>query len=396
MTPNRRTSAPAVLFYSAWPRGYHNLEAERKAEALAAAGYPVYYVAGVGIRNPRLSRPGKLADRIARKLGNRASRTAPTNGARLSDAALAVLPPRQLKTMRRLNARWIERQLHKAVPDLQDAVAWVRWPTPELADALAELRPAVLVYECVDAYIHTPGIVGKWIPIMEGAERRLVSQADTVVTCGEVLAERYRAWGAEVRVIPHGVDLFERFEPPRRGARPITTGFVGTLDYRLDMTVLTHIAGALPEWRMRLVGPIQPGFDPGRLAGFPNVSIEPPVPHHDLGRVLAEFDLGLMPYFDHPEQRAMCPVKNLELLAAGRPTVAKTTPALMPFRDLVYFADAPADFVTQLRRAHAEDSPERARARRKVAEQHTWDRRLSEVVALVDELVGRSGARASG
>ncbi len=387
-------SRPPVLFYSAWPRGYHNLEAERKAEALAAAGYPVYYVTGVGIRNPRLSRPGKLADRIARKLGNRASHTAPTDGARLRDAALAVLPPRQLKAMRRLNARWIERQLHKAVPDLQDAVAWVRWPTPELADALAELRPAVLVYECVDAYIHTPGIVGKWIPIMESAERHLVSQADMVVTCGEVLAERYRAWGAEVRVIPHGVDLFEWFEPARRGGRPITTGFVGTLDYRLDMTVLTHIAGALPDWRMRLVGPVQPGFDPGRLAGFPNVSIEPPVPHHHLGRVLAEFDVGLMPYFDHPEQRAMCPVKNLELLAAGRPAVAKKNPALLPYEEVLYFADNPTEFVAQLRRAYEEDSPQRARERRSIAERHTWDRRLAEVVALVGELVCVDGARA--
>jgi len=75
MDCDRRTQRPVkpapVLFYSAWPLGYHNVEAERKARAIAAAGHEVFYVTGIGTRNPRLRRPRKLIDRVVRKLHHR-------------------------------------------------------------------------------------------------------------------------------------------------------------------------------------------------------------------------------------------------------------------------------------------------------------------------------------
>jgi glycosyltransferase involved in cell wall biosynthesis len=401
-----------ILFYSAWPLGYHNLEAERKAQTLAQAGYSVTYVAGVGIRNPSVSNLPKLFDRTTRALlarwpgadrkthGSPPPRSDPSddsedlgsptarNSQTLREGAVAVAPPRQYEAMRRLNSAWLTRQLRRQVSPWDEALAWIRWPTPELVDALPRLRPARVLYEAVDAYEATPGIVGPWVAILARYERRLVELADVVVVPGERLAERYRSWGATVRVIPHGVDLGHWSGRSPTASEPVVVGFVGTLDSRLDIDVLRAIAGAHPEWRVRLIGPMQDGFSAGALADLANVTIEPPVAADTVPLVLGGFDLGVMPYLDHPNTTHMTPVKNLEYMAAGVPAVARRVPALEPYGELLYFASSPDEFVREAERALAEQSAERIAARRALAEGHGWPRRLDEVTALADELTG--------
>jgi glycosyltransferase involved in cell wall biosynthesis len=389
------SSARPLFFYSTWPLGYHNVEAERKALAFAQTGFRVVYVNSIGFRNPDLSTAGNAARLLLRKLEHRGRARRDPVRPELSTASLLVAPPRQLPFVRRLNARWVERQLRALSDRWAEAVAWVRWPAPELVDALARLRPAALVYECYDAYRHTPGVRGRWIEVFERAERALVAQADAVVVPSEPLAERFRAWGADVRLLPHGVELFDWREPAPGPSAPVTIGYAGTLDYRLDMKVLRGVAERLPGWRLRLIGPVQEGFDPAALADLPNVSVEPAVPHSRLGETLAGFDVGVMPYFDDPNYHHMCPVKNLELFAAGKPAVARPNAALMRFSGLLYFAESPEEFARELERAVRENTAERARERRAAAEANTWERRLDEMGALVEEILARSPVRAT-
>jgi glycosyltransferase involved in cell wall biosynthesis len=210
---------------------------------------------------------------------------------------------------------------------------------------------------------------------------------------GEHLAERFRGRRADVRVIAHGVDLEAfPFAPPRPRTGPAAVvGFVGTLDYRIDMAFLRCAATAHPEWRIRLIGPIHEGFDPGRLADLGNVTVEPPIPYADVGRTIASFDASMMPYFDAPTYRAMVPLKNFEIMAVGRPAAGRPTRALEPYRDLVYLADTPDAFLAGLERALDEDSEALARRRRAVAEHNTWAAKIDEMLILLDSLQAGPG-----
>jgi glycosyltransferase involved in cell wall biosynthesis len=384
-------AGPGLLFYSAWGLGYHNTEAERKALGLADRGWDVVYVAGVGLRNPRLRTAGKAVGRLRSGLAPAGARTVDEVQG-LRTASLIVVPPRQLAVLRRVNAALVARRLRAVIADWPSAVAWVRWPTPEVVDALAVLAPAGIVYECVDAYHHTPGVTGRWSAIHDAAERALARRATVCVAPNQALAEHLRGQGAtDVRIVPHGVDLFAR-RPPRAMPERLdaaVVGFVGTLDYRLDVGVLRAIALAHPAWRVRLIGPVQEGFDPAALTDLANVSVEAPVAHERLGEVLAGFDAGVMPYVDDPVFRFMAPVKTLELLAAGRPAVARASPALLEHRELLSFADTPAEFVARLEQVLADDSEALAARRRAVAEGGSWDRRLEEVGRIAAEAAGR-------
>jgi glycosyltransferase involved in cell wall biosynthesis len=388
------SGGPPVLFYSGWRLGYHNLEAERKARALAAAGYRVIYVGGIGIRNPSVSQLSVHSARVRRLLAGRArSRRTADDADGLRSTSIVVAPPRQYGWARALNARWVARQLRSQVAPWSDTLAWVRWPTPELVDALSLLKPARVVYECVDAYDHTPGVVGSWASIFERYERALVERSDLVVVPGEQLARRFRALDADVRVVPHGVDLIPWRWRPIKPDGELVVGFIGTLDFRLDVPVLRAIAERHRNWRLRLIGPIQLGFEPRLLADLENISVEPAVPADQVPHLIASFDLGIMPYADHPHVAHMTPLKCLEFLAAGIPTVARHSLALEPYSELLYFADSPQTFVEQLERALTEDSRERAQARRAAAEQTDWPRRLAQITAIADELTERLVSR---
>lgn len=71
--------------------------------------------------------------------------------------------------------------------------------------------------------------------------------------------------------------------------------------------------------------------------------------------------------------------------------MARPTPALEPYADLLRFAETPEGFVAELERAVAEDSPEQARARRRRAEESAWERRLEELDGLLEEVLARKG-----
>lgn len=386
----------SMLFYNDWPLGYHNQEAERKARAFATAGYNVTFLAGAGVRNPRASSAWKVADRLSRRLNRGKAMQLRDGSGALHEAALLVAPPRQVQAVRRANLRWVERQLRAAVPGWPGAVAWVRSATPELVEALAQHPPAVLVYEAVDAHHEGSGMTGIWRGIFERAERRLVEQADVVVVTNAPLADRFLSWGADVRHVPHGVDLF-----PWRARTPggaIVLGFVGVLDGRLDIPVLRHVAQAHPDWQIRLVGPVERGFDPAAVHDLANVSVEPPVPHDQVGEVLGRLDLGLLAYADLPAYAGGFPLKLLELFAAGRTAVVRSNATMDDVADLVYFASTPEEFLAQAERALVEDGIEAAHRRRAAAEGRSWKQTtdcLQAIVAEVLEKHGLSGPRSS-
>jgi glycosyltransferase involved in cell wall biosynthesis len=378
---------PTVLWYGGFPLGHHNLESERKARAAVAAGYDVVYASGVGMRDPRIVTLAKAVRLLRSRLAGGGDAEPAAEGA-LRSAAVLVAPPRRPRMMRELNARWLRRQLEDETGDLRECIVWTRYPSPELVRALELRRPRAIVYECVDANDLTPGTVGSWQPVFRRAERRLVALADAIVVPSGHLAERFRALGRMSVILPHGVDLdLFAYSPsaPRRTEHP-QIGFVGTLDYKLDLDLIRHVATERPHWRLRLVGPIEESFGGSALNDLGNVSVEPAIPFAEVGRAIAEFDACLMCYTDTPLYTASTPIKNLEIMAVGRPAVARPIPALEPYADLLYLASDFDGLLAGLDRALQEDSAELAARRRARAEEHSWGRRMDELTSLLDSL----------
>ena len=83
----------------------------------------------------------------------------------------------------------------------------------------------------------------------------------------------------------------------------------------------------------------------------------------------------MIPFRLCPLTLATNPLKLYEYFACGHPVVSSPLPEVLEFGDLVYVAQGPREFTSQLEAAMAENNPRARRERRLVAEQETWTAR---------------------
>lgn len=84
--------------------------------------------------------------------------------------------------------------------------------------------------------------------------------------------------------------------------------------------------------------------------------------------------------------RSSTPLKNLEIMAVGRPAVARPTRALEAYSDVIELATTPEAFLAGLDRVLAADSNDLAMRRRARAEQESWRLRMDELLGLLEAL----------
>ncbi|WP_436640333.1 glycosyltransferase [Microbaculum sp. FT89] len=224
------------------------------------------------------------------------------------------------------------------------------------------------------------------------SEKRQLDNADVVVAISRVLFDRWSEMGANVHLIPNGVqvDAYRKLEtvsPAPDVALPSpVAGLVGHLSARIDIDVLEAISES--DCSLLLVGPYSPTWEPERFAALiakDRVKWVGRRPFEELPGYLRLMDVGLTPYADIPFNRASFPLKTLEYLAAGLPVVSSDLPATQWLdSDLVRVANGPGEFVRAIREAAGEASSEdMTRRRRAFAEKHSWKRRAEEIVAAI-------------
>jgi glycosyltransferase involved in cell wall biosynthesis len=119
------------------------------------------------------------------------------------------------------------------------------------------------------------------------------------------------------------------------------------------------------------------------LKGLPNVHCLGRVHAHQVPGYVKGFDVGLMPYAQNRHAEYISPIKLYDYLAAGIPVASLAIPAVNKFEPYVQIAATPADFVRAVRNALQDTSPERHRARRAVAAQHSWQARVEQLSEII-------------
>ncbi len=222
---------------------------------------------------------------------------------------------------------------------------------------------------------------------IEQHEKRLAREVELVVAVSEVIADRWRAAGCEVVVVPNGCDA-ERFAgtddaPWPEDVRlpgPIA-GFAGQINERIDISLLEAVASS--GLSLLLVGPITRTFDPRRLDVLldrPNVQWVGPKSFDTMPSYLKAIHVGLTPYADTPFNRASNPLKTIEYLAAGRAVVATSLPSARHLgTEHVTLADGPRAFAEAVKaRLDQTLSGPLVTMRRAVASGHSWEARAKQ------------------
>jgi len=131
--------------------------------------------------------------------------------------------------------------------------------------------------------------------------------------------------------------------------------------------------------------------DEPRLRRYPNVHFLGEKPRPELPGYLKGLAVALVPYRANELTRNIFPLKLFEYLAAGLPVVVGGLPELRRFEGTIGVADEPQDYPGLVRRAIAEDGPDKRAERVALAAENTWDRRVEEISLLVEEALERRG-----
>jgi hypothetical protein len=375
-----------VVFGDDW--GAHPSSVQHLFRRIARSHRTVW-VNTVGLRPPRLDRAD--AARVVRKLRGiaRGATKTPQSAQHTEALDLHVVSPPMVPFMRPSPLRALNRAtVRSAVEalakrlDVRDPIVLTTVPNGVDGAGLAGSR--TLVYYCVDDFTNWPGVDALAAASME---RELLEVADLVVATSAHLATTRRCARGATELLPHGVDVdhLARASDPatapldgvRRG-RPVL-GYLGLLDARLDVELVTAVARARPDWDVVFIGPSDAAPD-ARLS-MVNVRVMPAVPYAKLPEALAAFDVAILPYLRNELTRSINPLKLREYLASARPVVATSLPEVKRFEPDLMVADTRDDFIAAVERALA-DTHDRRAERRALLADDTWDARADRLLAL--------------
>ncbi len=306
------------------------------AVSLANIGHRVVYVESLGIRSPRV-KGGQDFRRIARRLFHLFSPL------RLRQERIWVLSPPVIPGLVSGRGLWINRWLLRiclAIVSrhlrLGRVVLWTFNPFA------ARYLPLKLfdqtVYHCVDRIQAQPGMPSA---LIDAAERDLCCRVDVVFTTAPRLQETLSPWNPSTFWFGNVADVNHFAGVNKNSAsRPIdlpcVSGpliiFIGAIDaYKLELTMLTELIVATPDWTYVLIGPVgesDPSTDVTALNGLDNVSLLGTRSYQLLPVYLAYADVALLPLRLNEYTSNMFPMKFFEYLASGCPVVGTAIPSL--------------------------------------------------------------------
>lgn len=360
------------------------------ATAFAEGGNRVLFVENTGVRRPSLRDASRLRTRL--KNWWRTGGAAKPVDERLDVLSPVLLPFPYSAPARLLNTMALLRVLRRWIGPRGDAplIVFTFLPTPLVQALIRALRPSLVVYYCIDRLADSSPGARKLL----GPEETLIGEADLVLTTSDALHSAAARLTPRVEMLPCGVRTRQFEEAKASDAEPpslfkrlagLVIGFVGSLRNEIDLALLAHAAELAPDLNFVFVGPVFANVR--RLAARPNVQMVGPVPHSEVARYMARFDVGVLPYVLNRYTAAIMPAKLKEYLAAGLPIVATPLPEVRRFAaehpEVVTFASGGPDFVAALRGAAAENEPAAVMRRMRIARRYDW----SAQVALMNELM---------
>lgn len=210
----------------------------------------------------------------------------------------------------------------------------------------------------------------------EPGQERHIALSDLTLTLSKTVFHQLKAkYGEKIVLIPEVrwvsnpvqqtpartvmADEFAAIHRPR-------LGYTGPVTNRLNLPVLASLLTVRPDWQFV-------HFGDTKCLPLPNVHAMAWRPPQELAQVIANLDVGLMPYDCYSNKNFHCmPLKVFDYFHAGLPVVSTPIVNLWEFSDTIYFGDDAEELCCAVQSALDEpvDSPKKS-ARIAIAREHS-------------------------
>ena len=265
-------------------------------------------------------------------------------------------------------------------PPSEERVVWIY--TPLALELALALNPTTLVYDVMDDLAAFKDAA----PELVVRQRQALRRADVVFAGGRSLHRSVVKQGRpDAQLVPSGVatEHYSSAVSAKRGTGRPTAGYVGVLDERLDLDLIAGLAARLPEWEIRMIGPVIK-IDPATLPQAPNITYYGQQSYDRLPGLMGELDVALMPFALNEATRSISPTKTLEYLASGLPVVSTRVPDVVAdFDTVVELRDDAAGFATACELLRGRSAAAEPSALQRVLRRNHWDRIAMRMETLV-------------
>lgn len=250
----------------------------------------------------------------------------------------------------------------------------------------------LLVYSPYDLFSRMPD----WTAEQGVEEQRLLSLCTLAITSSEpTRAALQQMTDRPVFCVPNGADAMQ-FEvgaaqsPPADMAaipRP-RIGYVGSLNRKVDFSLILRVALSEPKWHFVFVGPNGSFDDVTRKAleqcsQLPNVHFLGSRPIEELPMCMGALDVAMLCYRKDTWMEFGYPLKLHEYFASGVPVVSAPLESIRDCHDLIEIADDEQSWRTAIARTLNGHGCSTAEERQARARLNTWDSR----VAMINDIL---------
>lgn len=299
-----------------------------------------------------------------------------------------ILPWHKIKLIQKINhlVLWITLRLLLTRLRFKNPILWTY--SPPIASLIGRLNEKLVIYHCVDELSATPGIATTSILKME---EKLLKKADLVFTTSRSLYEKKKVFNQNTYYLPNVADVAHFMTAsgdlpiPQDivNIKPPIIGFIGTIvSYKLDISLIKHIALTHSEWSVVLIGDV--GEDIEEFQSIPNIFMLGGKRYELLPGYIKAFDVCIIPNKINEYTQNMFPMKFFEYLATGKPIVLTELPAVNEYREISYIAKDKEEFVRYIRQALTEDDLPLKQRRIEIAKENTWEVRIEEMSKLIE------------
>ncbi len=293
--------------------------------------------------------------------------------------------------LRKRSLRRILKQL-----DMTKPILWVF--QYNLGEMIGHLDERLVIYHAVDeysAYAAGSQNADKLVQTIKDMEADAIAKSDMVFVTSSALYDSKRHLHPSITLVENGVDYELFANPEPESTYPIDLqeiphpliGYVGVINEKLNLELLTAVAQKQTQWHFVLVGPVALKNEQEQLeilGSLPNVHLLGRKPVDRLPLYIHAFDICLIPYKRNEWTRNISPLKLYEYLASGVPIVSTGIPATEEFADTVWLACDPDAFSQAIDQALDADTPERRRKQQALAKNHTWGQRVELLSATIE------------
>jgi Glycosyl transferases group 1 len=268
-------------------------------------------------------------------------------------------------------------------------VFWV-YPRNFEFPALAQLfEPDLVVADVMDDHRTWVEAGSRYHEQLTRNYRDILGGSDVVLANCAGVRDAMAEFREDIHVLPNACELPAGAPGgvPRelRRLRGPVVGYVGNLSSRIDIPLLDHMARARPEWNIVLVGSAHLNRDVLALDEHANVHFLGVRPYEEVKRLVAGFDVAIIPHVDNEMTQTMNPLKAFVYCAHNVPVVSSPVANLDEMSELIDTASGPEDFVAKVDAAIARGRPaEPSPRRREILAANSWERRVEDVLRLLD------------